>query len=34
MNQLEFEKLDVIAVLILFFVCYSIVNAEEGLVAH
>ena len=29
MNQLEFEKLDVIAVLILFFVCYSIVNAEE-----
>ena len=34
MNQLEFEKLDVIAVLILFFVCYSIVNAEDGLVAH
>ena len=34
MNQLEFEKLDVIAVLILFFVCYSIVNAEEGLVAY
>ena len=34
MNQLEFGKLDVIAVLILFFVCYSIVNAEEGLIAH